>query len=121
METKLVDAVTMHPRGTCYGCNTPAGPFAHLVGIDDGFGHLHFCKSCAAEIGRVFGFATPEEIGKLETTLHGKVEALTTERDEFAAEVAELKANLSVPLAEVIDFVRARENRRPDPNPQVAA
>lgn len=86
------------------------GPFV----IVDAFGttdRFYVNHVTGGQIAEAFGWTSPDATEKL----HGEIEHLRSEIVRLHDEVAEAKANQVVPLAEVIDFAKAREQRRPAP------
>ena len=86
------------------------GPFVAV----DAFGtgdRVYVNDVTGAEIATAFGWASPADVHDL----HAQIERLSIRVAELKDELAAERADKLVPLAEVIDFVKAREQRRPAP------
>jgi hypothetical protein len=108
----LEPSAAMSLGNTCAGCNT----HKH----DDGFvntnfdvlgrGRLYFCAGCVWEMGRVVGCLDPQQA----QILRDSCDEIAAASERMADELQATKENMVVPLAEVIDFLKERETRRPN-------
>lgn len=78
-----------------------------------GIGATWFCAGCFEPAAEALGMLSVPNVG----LLHGQLEEMSTANEALAAKLEEAKANMSVPLADVIDFVSERARRRPEPEP----
>lgn len=113
----LERSASMAIGNTCAFCNTHKHPrgFVNLL-INDrppegqqNLGRLYGCASCIDEMTHLVGGLAPDQVA----VLHGQLDELGSEIERVQIELQAAKENMSVPLAEVIDFVREKERRRP--------
>lgn len=96
---------------TCAGCSTHKHEDGFVnTNVDIlGRGRVYFCAGCVREMARNVGCLDPKQAAELRAT----VDDINAAGQRLADELAVVKQNLVVPLAEVIDLVREREKRRP--------
>lgn len=100
-------ALAQHNQNGCAVCDSIVGPFSS--GTTTSGDPLHLCKTCVGTAAAAHGWTPPETRAELNTVLES-FQAAVRERD---AQIEQLKANLSVPLAEVVDLLEERAKRRP--------
>lgn len=88
------------------------GPFAVITAHDTG-DPFYVSEATVNELALKFGWTDPAQV----EIMRGQLEELAARVDELTDELAEERLNKTVPLAEVIDFIEARKNRRPEPEP----
>ena len=100
-----------NPYAGCTICHRQDGPYISPGAFGDETGNkIYYCKRCVTSLAESFSLPTDHDVAQL----RGIVDELTEQCERAQSEIEQLKANMSVPLAEVIDFVREREKRRPE-------
>lgn len=102
-EACILCTAQRHPRG-----------FLRATSLNrPGIGATWFCAGCFEPAAEALGMLSVPNVA----VLHGQLEEMSVANEELAARLEEAKANMSVPLADVIDFVAERAKRRPEPEP----
>lgn len=111
MDFRLVPSPANYPSKTI--CHRTAGDTEPVVDTNvDLYGkhRIYLSRSEVNQAARLYGYVSPERHGEI-------VEGYEDELAKLRLKVQALEENVSVPLAEVIDYFEAKARLRPEETP----